>query len=422
MGIEGTVLAGRYAVDELLGRGGMAEVYGATDRVLDRPVAVKVLGSWLANDGSFVERFRREALAAARISHPGLVAVYDAGSEGDLHFIVMELVPGATLAEVVRHEGPFPADRATMVAARVGDALAVAHAAGIVHRDVKPANVMLTPDGRVKLMDLGIARGIDEDSITRASSILGTAGYISPEQARGEPVDHRSDIYSLGCVLYEMLTGRQPFEADNPVAVAYRHVHETPTPPRSLVPSIPPALESVTLRAMEKDPEARFSTAADMTAALEGATGPLPVVEVTQPLSTTGSPITSPTGSLPRRSDRPPQRRRLMPILIAAVVLALVGGLAFALLSGDPPGGSGAIASPSRSVAPSPSPAIAIAITVTVTVALAVRGSRRQPPRGGGCRAAGGRGRGGGRRTDLLESGGGDPERPGARAREVRRG
>ena len=234
------MLAGRYAVGEVLGRGGMAEVYLATDRVLDRPVAVKVLGSWLADDGTFVERFRREALAAARISHPNLVAVFDAGADGEVHFIVMEYVPGETLAEVLRREGRIAPGRAAAIAASVGDALEVAHAARIVHRDVKPANVMLTGDGRIKLMDLGIARGLDGEDITRTSSILGTAGYVSPEQARGERVDHRSDIYSLGCVLYEMLTGRQPFEADNPVAVAYQHVHDAPIPPSSLEPSVPP--------------------------------------------------------------------------------------------------------------------------------------------------------------------------------------
>jgi eukaryotic-like serine/threonine-protein kinase len=201
MSMDGKVLADRYAVGQLLGRGGMAEVFQATDRVLDRPVAVKVLGSWLADDRRFVERFRREALSAARISHPNLVAVFDAGSEDDVHFIVMELVPGETLADVLRREGRIASPLATQIASSVGDALATAHAAGIVHRDVKPANVMRTPDGRTKLMDLGIARGIEGESITRASSILGTAGYVSPEQARGEPVDHRSDIYSLGCVL-----------------------------------------------------------------------------------------------------------------------------------------------------------------------------------------------------------------------------
>ena len=165
MGMDGRVLADRYAVGELLGRGGMAEVYLATDRVLDRPVAVKILGSWLAGDGTFVERFRREALAAARISHPNLVAVFDAGSEGDVHFIVMEHVPGETLRDVLRREDRIPPGRAAGIAASVGDALAVAHAARIAHRDVKPGNVMLTSEGRLKLMDLGIARGLDGEDI-----------------------------------------------------------------------------------------------------------------------------------------------------------------------------------------------------------------------------------------------------------------
>ena len=179
---RGQVLADRYAVGELLGRGGMAEVYLATDRVLDRPVAVKVLGGWLANDGTFVERFRREALAAARISHPNLVAVFDAGSEDGVHYIVMEHVPGETLADVLRQGGPPPPQPSDQIAASVADALAVAHAAGIVHRDVKPANVMLTPDGRTKLMDLGIASEIDGESITQASSILGRPATSRPNK------------------------------------------------------------------------------------------------------------------------------------------------------------------------------------------------------------------------------------------------
>ena len=343
----------------------MAEVYLATDRVLDRPVAVKILGSWLAGDGTFVERFRREALAAARISHPNLVAVFDAGSEDDVHFIVMELVPGETLRDVLRREGRIAPGRAAGIAASVGDALAVAHAARIVHRDVKPGNVMLTSEGRIKLMDLGIARGLDGEDITRTSSILGTAGYVSPEQARGEPVDHRSDIYSLGCVLYEMLTGRQPFEADNPVAVAYQHVHDAPTPPSALEPSVPPALEAVVLRAMEKDPAARYQRVVDMTAALEDRAALGPPVDATAPLpvAVPGTPAAAddiPTGrteALPRRADRPPPRRPLVPLLIAVVALALLGGLAFALFGGDdPPDGAAASPSPSSSPSPSPSP------------------------------------------------------------------
>jgi serine/threonine protein kinase len=358
MTIEGRVLADRYAVGELLGRGGMAEVYLATDRVLDRPVAFKVLGGWLANDGTFVERFRREALAAARISHPNLVAVFDAGSEDGVHYIVMEHVPGETLADVLRKEGRLHPDRATKIAASVADALGVAHAARIVHRDVKPANVMLTPDGRTKLMDLGIARSIGGASITHASSILGTAGYVSPEQARGDPVDHRSDIYSLGCVLYEMLTGRQPFEAQDPLAVAYKHVHETPVPPTTLEPSIPPALEAVTLRAMAKEPAERFQSVADMGSALDDRTTPVAPVTATTPMSpvpTTPLPSAR-TDTLPRRADRVRRRRPLVPLLLVLAALALIGGLAFALFGGDrPPGLARPADSPSPSASSSPS-------------------------------------------------------------------
>jgi eukaryotic-like serine/threonine-protein kinase len=365
MTIEGTVLGDRYAVGELLGRGGMAEVYLATDRVLDRPVACKVLGGWLAHDRTFVERFRREALAAARISHPNLVAVFDAGSEDGVHYIVMEHVPGETLADVVRAEGRLQPLRAATIAASMADALEVAHAAGIVHRDVKPANVMLTPDGRTKLMDLGIARSIDGETITHASSILGTAGYISPEQARGEPVDHRSDIYSLGCVLYEMLTGRQPFEARDPLAAAYRHVHEAPVPPTSLEPSVPPGLEAVTLRAMEKEPAARFQSAADMAAALDDRTHPVaPAVATTPmpPVTTTPLPVAG-TDALPRRTDRTRRRRSPVPLLLALVALVLLGSLAYALLGTDRPsdlvGPRDSLSpsvSPSPSTSPSPSP------------------------------------------------------------------
>ena len=333
---------------------------------MDRPVAFKVLGSWLASDTTFVERFRREALAAARISHPNLVAVYDAGSEDDVHYIVMEHVAGETLADTLRSAGRIDPERAAKITTDVADALAAAHAARMIHRDVKPANVMLTPDGRTKLMDLGIARSLDGESITRASSILGTAGYVSPEQARGERVDHRSDIYSLGCVLYEMLTGRQPFVADDPLAVAYKHVHEAVVPPSSLEPSVPSVLEGVTMRAMAKDPAARFQSVAEMVSATDDRPAPFAPVAVTTPLpgigATTPLPAATETEILPRRIDRPPPRRRMLPLLLALAGLALLAGLAFALLGGDPPDDLGArpsrspSAAPPRSLSPSRSP------------------------------------------------------------------
>jgi serine/threonine-protein kinase len=360
MAIQGAVLGGRYELGELLGRGGMAEVYLGTDRVLQRPVAVKVLGAWLADDERFVERFRREALAAARLSHPDLVAVYDTGSDEGLHYIVMEYVPGETLADALHREGRLPAGRATAIARGVARALAVAHAAGIVHRDVKPANVMLGPDGRARVMDLGIARTLEGESLTRTTSVLGSPNYLSPEQARGDPVDARSDVYSLGCVLYEMLSGRPPFDADSPVAVAYKHVHEDPLPPSALEPAVPAPLDAVTLRAMAKDPGDRFQSAEELAAALDDATVPIlpmPTAPMPPARTTERIPAAEPTARLPRRTDRPP-RRNPTAILAALVVLAFLGAAAVALfgdgepVSGDP--GPSRTPSPTRSRSPSP--------------------------------------------------------------------
>ena len=347
--MEGSLLADRYAIGELLGRGGMAEVYAGTDRVLDRPIAVKILGSWLAHDATFVERFRREALAAARVSHPNLVAVYDAGSDDGMPYIVMERVPGETLAETLGREGPLEPARAARIAAEVARALGVAHAAGIVHRDVKPGNVMVTPEGRTKLMDLGIARSLDGETITRASTVLGTAGYVSPEQVRGERVDARSDLYSLGCVLYEMVTGEPPFEADSPVAVAYRHVHEDPAAPSDVVTGIPPSIDAVTRRAMAKDPKDRFASAGEFAAALEDATAPV------APLAPTAELPVAPTPG-PRRTHRRPPRRRWWPgLVLIAAGLALAAALATGLLDGDAPR-TPPVRSPSPSATPTQTP------------------------------------------------------------------
>jgi serine/threonine-protein kinase len=345
--MEGKVIADRYAVGELLGRGGMAEVWAGTDRVLDRPIAIKVLGSWLAHDATFVERFRREALAAARVSHPNLVAVYDAGAEDGTPYIVMEHVPGETLADTLRRDGRLEPAEAAGIAAEVARALAVAHAAGIVHRDVKPANVMVTPQGRAKLMDLGIARSLDGETITRASTVLGTAGYLSPEQVRGERVDARSDLYSLGCVLYEMVTGHPPFEADGPMAVAYKHLHEDAPAPSEDVPGVPPSIGAVTRRAMAKDPEDRFASAGEFTTALEDATAPVAPIAPTSPL-----PVAPPG---PRHAARRPRRRSWWPgLVLIAAGLALAAALAFGLLDGDTPR-SPPVRSPSPSTTPSPS-------------------------------------------------------------------
>jgi hypothetical protein len=253
--VAADLLLDRYEVGRLLGTGGMAEVFEGRDRLLARRVAIKVLQTQFARDEKFTTRFRREAQAAASLSHPNIVGVYDTGTEDGTHFIVMEYVDGRTLKEVIRTEAPPYTDRAAEITADVCAALAAAHARGLIHRDVKPSNIMLMPDGRVKLMDLGIGR---------AAEVVGTAQYLSPEQAQGQTIDYRSDLYSLGCCLYEMLTGTVPFTGATPVAIAYRHVREDPTPPRQLNPDIPPALEAICLQAMAKLPKDRYQTAAEM--------------------------------------------------------------------------------------------------------------------------------------------------------------
>src|SRR6266545_3831502 len=268
------VLLERYEVGRLLGSGGMAEVYEGRDRLLDRQVAIKVPLPQYAHDPAFQQRFRREAQAAASLSNPGVVAVYDTGMQDGTPFIVMEFVGGRTLKETIVAEGPLHPNRAAEIAADVCSALAAAHARGLVHRDVKPPNVMLTHSGRVKLMDLGIARADAAESVTQTgahAAMVGTALYLSPEQAQGQPVDPRSDLYSLGCCLYEMLTGTVPFRGATPVAVLYRHVREDPAPPRLLNPDVPAALEAVCLKALAKRPEDRYQTAVEMREDLERA-------------------------------------------------------------------------------------------------------------------------------------------------------
>jgi eukaryotic-like serine/threonine-protein kinase len=263
------VLLDRYEVGPLLGAGGMAEVYEGRDRLLARRVAIKVLQAQYARDQGFLLRFKREAQAAASLSHPNVVAVYDTGSEDGTNFIVMEYVDGRTLKDIIRQEGPLYPARAAEICADVCSALAAAHARGLIHRDIKPGNVMLTPDGKVKVMDFGIARATTSETITQTAAVIGTAQYISPEQAQGQPVDPRSDLYSLGCCLYEMLTGTVPFTGATAVAIAYKHVREDPTPPRMLNPDVPPPLEAICLKAMAKLPDNRYQTAAEFRADLE---------------------------------------------------------------------------------------------------------------------------------------------------------
>jgi serine/threonine protein kinase len=347
MGATPQILLGRYEVGRLLGAGGMAEVYEGHDRLLARRVAIKILLSQYAHDPAFLARFRREAQSAASLSHPNIVSVFDTGSEGDTWFIVMEYVDGRTLKDIIRAEGALYWARAAEVAADVAGALAVAHARGIVHRDVKPGNVMLTTEGKVKVMDFGIARATAVPSITQTSAVVGTAQYIAPEQAQGLEVDGRTDVYALGCCLYEMVTGQVPFSGPTPVAIAYRHVREEPTPPRALNPDVPPPLERVCLKAMAKRPEDRYQTAAEMQRDLERVrvgepvtvAGPLPSQQTTQAIGAAGygEAATSLLGAggtvAGTRAARyaegvPEQRRGSLGWVLAAILALVVVGLA----------------------------------------------------------------------------------------------
>ncbi|WP_279365630.1 Stk1 family PASTA domain-containing Ser/Thr kinase [Microbacterium testaceum] len=279
MTTETRVLSGRYRVDDLIGRGGMASVYRGYDQTLGRTVAIKVLKADLAGDAAFRTRFRLEAQAASRMAHPTIVRVFDAGEdvetgvdghERPVPYIVMELVHGRLLKDVIA-EGPVPTDDALRYVDGILEALEYSHRAGVVHRDIKPGNVMITDSGRVKVMDFGIARAVSDSSSTVAetTAIVGTAAYFSPEQAKGESVDARADLYSTGVVLYELLTGRPPFRGDTPVAVAYQHVSEAPVPPSEIVETVPRALDAIVLRALAKDPFQRPQDAASFREALD---------------------------------------------------------------------------------------------------------------------------------------------------------
>ena len=276
------ILGGRYEVGELIGRGGMAEVHIGHDTRLGRTVAIKILRSDLARDPSFQARFRREAQAAASLNHPAIVAVYDTGEDVSVEpsgavahvpFIVMEYVEGHTVRDILHDGAAVPLEEAVEITSGVLSALEYSHHAGIVHRDIKPANVMLTPTGAVKVMDFGIARAMADaaGTMTQTQAVIGTAQYLSPEQARGEQVDTRSDLYSTGCLLFELLTGRPPFIGDSPVAVAYQHARETAQPPSAFASDVPESLDRITMKALVKDREQRYASAADFRSDLEAA-------------------------------------------------------------------------------------------------------------------------------------------------------
>ena len=349
------LIDGRYALGELLGGGGMANVYLARDDVLGRDVALKVLRGHYANDESFVERFRREAKNAAALNHPDIVQVYDQGhTEDGTYYIAMEYVPGGTLAQRIKREGPLDPGEAAGVASRVADALAVAHARGIVHRDIKPQNVLLSTSGEAKVADFGIARAASASTVTETSLILGTAAYMSPEQVRGERVGPASDLYSLGVVLYQMLTGELPYDADTPLGIAMKHLDEPLRRPREVDPAVPEELDALTAKLLAKDPGDRYASATELAEDLRRVRDGLPPLAAGLGQGTTarmpqdaGKTRTAPTVVAPgSRGTGSGTRRALSPLVALLLGLVVLGGLAWALTrgtsGGDTPEAGGA--------------------------------------------------------------------------------
>jgi serine/threonine protein kinase len=343
MAATGTrVLVGRYVLGEVLGSGGMATVWWARDEVLGRDVAVKVLRPQFAADPDFLARFEREARHAARLSHPHLVTVFDCGVDGQMPFIVMELVAGPTLRQVLDEVGWLPAGEAVRIAAAVCEALEVAHAAGVVHRDIKPANIVLADGGEVKVLDFGIARADDGRGATRTQAVLGTAAYLSPEQASGQQAGPQSDLYALGCVLFEMLTGTPPFSADTTVGLAYQQVHDDPGPPSARRPGLPGRLDQITARLLAKDPAGRPASAAAARAGLLATFNP----DATARLTPVAGELTP--GTHANRRRRPRRTEVLLAAALAAALAALVG-----VLLTNPARSAGSAASAGRSPAAS---------------------------------------------------------------------
>ncbi|MBV9445443.1 MAG: Stk1 family PASTA domain-containing Ser/Thr kinase [Streptosporangiaceae bacterium] len=356
------LLGGRYELDGVVGRGGMAEVYRARDIRLDRIVAIKTLRADLARDQTFQARFRREAQSAASLNHPSIVAVYDTGEDMatgvPVPYIVMEYVDGRTVRDLLQEGHRLLPERSIEIIDGVLRALEYSHQAGIVHRDIKPGNVMVTRNGDIKVMDFGIARAMSDAqaTMTQTAQVIGTAQYLSPEQARGERVDARSDLYSTGCLLYELLTGRPPFTGDSPVAIAYQHVRENPIPPSRIDPDIPPWADAIVLKAMAKNPADRYQNAAEMRADLQRAASGMPIAAPAPTRMDMYGPRTQRMGAdtmmagatsqIPpveydEYDDRYPRHgggggRRWIPWVVGLLlVLGVVGGVAYYLLGGN---------------------------------------------------------------------------------------
>jgi eukaryotic-like serine/threonine-protein kinase len=366
-GVNQTRIDGRYTIERPLGSGGMAEVFLARDGVLDRDVALKVLRGQYAGDEEFYERFRREATSAAGLSHPNIVQVYDRGEAPDgTCYIAMEYVSGGTLKERLDERGPMEPERALAVAGQVAEALWAAHERGVIHRDIKPQNILITDMGHLKVTDFGIARAASAATISATNAVFGTAGYLSPEQALGEPATPRSDLYSLGIVLYELLTGVVPYRADNPVAVCMKHVTEPLTPPRRLDPTIPEAVDALVVKLLAKDPADRPASATELLDDIEGvrrgAPPPAPTPRTGTPrigARKTAAPTDQTTaagaattaadtattapvagGQRTRFASRPVRRRRAAVVILCGLLALALLGLATLGLSRGPEDGT----------------------------------------------------------------------------------
>ena len=339
----GELIAGRYELEELVGSGGMATVYRAHDRLLERPVALKILHEQFSQDAEALERFGREARAVAQLAHPNIVTVIDRGEDAGRPYIVFEYVGGENLKQLVAREGPLPVPTVIELGLQVARALEAAHGRGVVHRDVKPQNVLLADEGRAKVTDFGIARARGTEGMTLTGTIMGTSDYIPPEQARGEAAGEPGDVYSLGVVLFELLTGRLPYEAENAVAVAMRHVNDPVPSVRELRPDVPPRLEALVRRALAKEPRDRFASMSDLVAELEACgRGDM------APPSDGAPTMIVPPPPTRRRRGRGRGRRIVRALVLTLIALLLVAGAALGAyvlassLSGDGGGGSSA--------------------------------------------------------------------------------